>query len=452
MSIQDYADKKVAVIGFGITGKACIDFFTKAKAKVCLFVTDIYQVQLKVSEYSVLKEVQLQEFNTTSEFDEFHTVVVSPGVDTNHPALKKAMALDIELISDIELFARHNQSPVIGITGSNGKSSVIDMLYQGLSSLGIKVGIGGNFGVSAVKLLDGQYDIILLELSSFQLELTYSLHLQIASILNITEDHIDRHGNLEAYAEVKQRIYNNADKIIVNRDDPLTIPVNKSVVYASFGRSEVSSELDSFQDEEGISVGGKLIFNAYQLNAISDHGRLNLQVVLLCGFAFLDEEERTAFADALLLYKGLPHRFELVKTYQNQSNKTVRCINDSKATNPGATLAALETIGDDEHLILIAGGDSKGSDLTELAKAIETKVDSLLCIGQDADKFLALLPNAKLFDQLDDAVEAAIREAAGSPSDVCILLSPACSSIDMFENYQHRGECFTQSIKQRSAR
>ncbi|MFC3120959.1 UDP-N-acetylmuramoyl-L-alanine--D-glutamate ligase [Agaribacter flavus] len=461
-----YQDKAVAVIGFGVTGQACVKFMLARGANVTLFDSKYDDLLDKQIDDPLLVQVKLARFDESSEFEGFHLVLVSPGVNTQKNAIQRAIKLGLPLVSDIELFARHNTTPTIGITGSNGKSTVVDMLNTGLSKEGLKVAVGGNFGNSVLELLDEQYDVIVLELSSFQLELTFSLKLSVAAILNVSEDHIDRHGDLLSYARAKQGIYKHADVCIFNRDDVLTaippeaLPESKSQGVDdsrsqrlfSFGKTaplacSQAVELAIFENAEGLYINNAKILKYEAIAHLAKHNVLNLQVALLCAKAILkDDNAFKKCTMSLMTYRGLAHRFSLVRQTTLANGMQTQWINDSKATNPGAAIAAINCINENDNLVLLVGGDSKGTDLSELKSLISSRVNLLLSMGKDARRFAGCCANTEFVASMESAVNAAKQYVETCTTNSVVLLSPACASMDMFKNYQHRGEVFEQAV------
>jgi UDP-N-acetylmuramoylalanine--D-glutamate ligase len=467
-----YENQAIALVGYGVTGKACYEFLLGKKARVSVFdkaFADQKASNAKLNFYPLDENVELSQFDT---------VVVSPGVNLAQTFIKNFLASgesnSKQVIGDIELFAREhalkNESSVanqktakvIAVTGSNGKSTVVDMLAKALTQSGFQVALGGNFGTSALSFLSQSYDYIVLELSSFQLESTYSLRPDIACILNISADHLDRHGNIETYASIKHRIYQNAVNTIFNRDDDLTKPKHTNSTH-SFGlnRPQTTNENHSFyQTSKGIWLNNELLLDSTKLNNNSQFQLLNMQVVLAC--ANILDIELPPVIDALLSYSGLPHRFQVI----HESANTV-WINDSKATNPGACLAAIESASQQfSRIVLIAGGDAKGADASVLKEAIEKNVDMVVVIGKDAALFTQFNVPYQYANSLEEAVFKAKeyvctlftledeRNEIPSVSTVpasAVLLSPACASIDMFNNYQERGEVFSKAVLQQVA-
>lgn len=492
--VNQYANKNVALIGYGVTGKACAKYLLDKGAKVSVF--DQLTHNQTADDVQGLRFYSL---NENTQLHDFETVVVSPGVNLQQRFIQDYLLhtnhsnKTAEVIGDIELFARELasmrlQNPtlntkVIGVTGSNGKSTVVDILSQCLSSLGLKVGLGGNFGTSALLMLSQSYDVIVLELSSFQLESTHSLDLDVACVLNVTPDHIDRHGSLLAYAEAKRRIYRYAATCIFNRDDPQTfVPEGTetdesiSKTLMSFGQSDAASkpELQMHQSADGIYLRKQaqdyslMSFRANQLEKsqasnhafanFTAHQKLNIQVVLAACYTVLGEklisskdnadtqQTHNKLIQTIVNYKGLAHRFSIIKDDQSGM-----WVNDSKATNAGASIAAIESlIAQGKRIILIAGGDAKEADLSAWYDCVNLHVSHTLLIGKDADTISKHLHANERVNSLGDAVSHA-QVILQKLSNAAVLLSPACASIDMFDNYQHRGDVFTQLVIEKVA-
>lgn len=441
---KERGNSNVAVIGFGITGQSCSTFLHEHNMAVSVFVSDPNTIDADLKNTTDIVFCTLHEKTLFTHFD---FVVVSPGIDLKHPALSSAMASGVELISEIELFARYNDAPVIAVTGSNGKSTVVDMLHNGCKAANIHAGLGGNFGTPALRLLDENYALIILELSSFQLELTHSLKPKIACVLNVTEDHIDRHETFDNYANIKRRIYNGAEISIINRDDPATHTDTTSDVL-SFGQSVGNRQGQSWVDEQGMWLGNECVISNQQLSHMNKHNVLNLQVAMLIGHQLLSAEQLTLFKTALLNYKALPHRFETFHEWVNEQQMPVTFIDDSKATNPGATITAINSVDEKYYLVLIVGGDSKQADIEALSVKIAERVDLLLCLGKDADLFVPMSARAQKFADLASLVAFSVEQVKTIERPAVVLLSPACASIDMFKNYKERGLQFQHYVRQ----
>lgn len=373
-------------------------------------------------------------------------IIVSPGIPLEEPFLIEARRLNIPVCGDIEWLARSIKAPVIAITGTNGKSTVTTLVGEMAKAAGFTTAVAGNIGLPVLDLLDDErvYDLWVLELSSFQLDLIDSLKPVAATVLNISPDHLDRHHTLEAYISSKQQIYKKASNLLYNREDSLTIP-NVSATKASFG-------LDNPPDKNswGILYKDGKAFLAHGETCLIDvdqiriKGKHNWQNALAaCALASTINIQPEHMVSVLQNFPGLPHRCQWVRTLDG-----VDWINDSKGTNIGATISAIAGIGGSMpgKIVLIAGGLGKGADFTELHSSVKDYVRSIVLIGKDAPKIeqalsgVVPLVNAASFEE---AIHQAKSEAKSG--DV-VLLSPACASQDMFRDFNHRGEEFTQLV------
>ena len=377
-------------------------------------------------------------------------IISSPGVALDEPCMRKAMDLGISVIGDIECFAREVKAPVIAITGTNGKSTVTTLVGEMAKEAGMAVAVAGNIGSPVLDLLDDGvlYDLWVLELSSFQLDLTFSLAPIAATILNVTPDHLDRHHTLEAYTKAKQRVYHQAKTLLYNREDtrtrPLILQKDQAPLISSFGL-EVATV-----GNWGLIVDAGVSYLAYgqepllPVDALRIKGRHNWQNALAaCALSEAAGIKRDYVIDVLQHFAGLPHRSQWIRTIDG-----VDFINDSKGTNIGATMSAISGIGGSMQgkIVLIAGGQGKGADFTELRAPMADYVRSVVLIGEDADILEAAL--ADVVDvirapSLDAAISVAKLQA--KPGDV-VLLSPACASLDMFRDFNHRGDMFTAAV------
>jgi UDP-N-acetylmuramoylalanine--D-glutamate ligase len=389
---------------------------------------------------------------TTTHFGDFDTellsqaeqLIVSPGVSVNTPEIARARASGHEILGDVELFARVVTRPVIAITGSNGKSTVTALVGEMAGRAGIKAGVGGNIGTPALDLLeDTEAELFVLELSSFQLETTASLQPVAAVVLNISPDHMDRYEDLDTYAQTKGSIYRHAQACIVNRDDPLASNLVKDPGLVSFGLDTPSTEQDfgliRDNGEEVLVRGRQSIMKASDIRMPGRHNISNV----LAAMALADAAgiPLDAAAEAARTFTGLAHRCEWVA----ESNG-VKWFNDSKGTNVGATIAALNGLS--QTVILIAGGQGKGADFSDLQSAVRDKARSVILFGEDADQIESainkIVPVVRVRN-LEEAVSLAASQA--QPNDA-VLFSPACASFDMFRNYQHRGETFVRLVQE----
>lgn len=438
MTALDLINKNIVVVGMGLTGQSCVQFLLANGANV-VAMDSRENLNLNIEVPLFLGALDSA---TLSRAD---LIVVSPGVDLNTPVIKHAMDLGVTVIGDIELFAHFNTTPVIAITGSNGKTTVTHLVVEMCKAAGKKVLMGGNVGVPALKLLDQDADIIVLELSSFQLDTTFSLAPQVATVLNISEDHLDRHGDLINYQQAKLKVFHNAQLAVFNRDDDLAHPSNTSGSM-SFGLSNSQQGFSWDESTSSILRDGQFFLDSQSCLLDGQHNMLNIQAA--AALALLAGIDQESVKQGARNFGGLPHRCQTVSMFNN-----VRWINDSKATNVGATLAAINGLSGSNgkskgNLILIAGGDGKGADFSPLAQCLLDSVHMLITIGKDGHKIANLKSGSLQVENLSQAVKLA--NQLSQVNDV-VLLSPACASLDMFSNYQERGNCFVQAVKELAA-
>lgn len=383
----------------------------------------------------------------TAVLAELTDIIVSPGLPLDLPFLIEARKQNIVIYGDIECLAREINAPVIAITGTNGKSTVTTLVGEMARLAGFTVAVAGNIGSPVLDMLaDGQhYDLWVLELSSFQLDLTYSLAPHAATILNISPDHLDRHHTLDAYIAAKQRIYHQAKVMLYNRDERATTPIGATTgLRVSFGFAEPAAEqwgLVKQNDLTYLAKGAKTLCAVDSLKIKGIHNWLNaLAACALAEHAGIAYEHMIA---VLTKFTGLAHRCQWVRSLDG-----VEWINDSKGTNIGATVSAINGIGGSMHgkIVLIAGGQGKGADFDDLIAPVADFVRALVLIGEDADKMeqaLAKTVGITHATSLESAV--ALAKLQAMPGDV-VLLSPACASLDMFRDFNHRGDVFTHSV------
>jgi UDP-N-acetylmuramoylalanine--D-glutamate ligase len=377
-------------------------------------------------------------------------VITSPGISLELPFFQKARAQGIAVYGDIECLAREITSPIIAITGTNGKSTVTTLVGEMAKEANFKVAVAGNIGTPVLDSLgeNRNYDLWVLELSSFQLDLTYSLNPTAATILNVSPDHLDRHHTMAAYTEAKQRIYQQAKSILYNRHDDATVPFDKyqqAEKIISFGSDASSSPNDwGLVTKEGQTYIAKGHHCLLPVNSLLVKGVHNWQNALAaCALADAINIAPEVMIRVLTSFSGLKHRCQWIRRVEG-----VDWINDSKGTNIGATISAINGIGGSMQgkIVLIAGGQGKGADFKDLTQPIADFVRSIVLVGEDADKIEAALADVVPITRtstLDNAVAIAKKHA--KPGDV-VLLSPACASLDMFRDYNHRGEVFTASV------
>lgn len=436
--MADYQGKKVVIIGLGMTGLSCVDFFMARGVTPRVMDTRVAPAGLDKLPEAVERYVGglNEDWLLTADL-----IVASPGIALAHPSLSAAADAGVEIVGDIELFCREAQAPIIAITGSNGKSTVTSLVGEMAKATGLNVGVGGNIGLPALMLLDAERELYVLELSSFQLETTSSLRAAAATILNVTEDHMDRYPlGLQQYRAAKLRVYENARACIVNADDALTMPVRGADDRCiSFGVDVGDYHLNRQQGETWLRVKGEKVLNVKEMKISGQHNYSNaLAALALADAAGLP---RASSLKALTTFTGLAHRFQLVLEHNG-----VRWINDSKATNVGSTEAALNGLHLDGTLYLLLGGDGKSADFTPLSRYLTGDNVRLYCFGRDGAQLAALRPDVAV---QTETMEQAMRQIA--PKVVAgdmVLLSPACASLDQFKNFEQRGDIFARLAKE----
>jgi UDP-N-acetylmuramoylalanine--D-glutamate ligase len=379
-------------------------------------------------------------------------VVASPGVSLTAPLLREAQARGIEIVGDIELFAREAPAPVVGITGTNGKSTVTTLVGRMAARAGVPVAVGGNLGTPALELLGrGEPSLYVLELSSFQLETTSSLHLQAAAVLNLTADHLNRYADMASYAAAKARVFMHCAVAVINLDDALVTAMPASVGligrdrvrgFSIEGRSEAEYHLVERDGTGWLAARDEPLMPVTAMRLPGLHNAANALAALALGDAL--GLPREAMLAELREFTGLPHRSQWVGEHAG-----VRYINDSKGTNVGATLAAVG--GMPGPLVLIAGGDGKGQDFSALSPALAGKLRFAALIGRDAAQLAAALAPVcpvQTYASLEAAVVGAAQHARQGDT---VLLSPACASLDMFRDYVHRGDVFAAAVQRLSS-
>ncbi|MDP2594745.1 UDP-N-acetylmuramoyl-L-alanine--D-glutamate ligase [Alteromonas stellipolaris] len=425
--------------GLGLTGQACVRFLKQQGAKVKAFDTrDTFNVSAPLN-ICVTTGSLPRDF-----FAGVDTLVLSPGLSLDIEQVIHAKACGVEVIGDVELFARLNSTPTIGITGSNGKTTVTLLTTHMLRACGYEVCEAGNVGRPVLETLPESVsqretqplDVIVLELSSFQLETTSSLKLNAASILNISDDHLDRHGDMQHYTAAKQRIFSHCDTAVVWRGDYQVKPISACENTITYGLD--ASDTGFGLREGNITFDGEALLNSADIRLAGMHNILNVMASLALCQAFGAPLNKAALA--VTSFTSAPHRCVEIANING-----VKWIDDSKATNVGATIAAIEGLAPitKGKIILIAGGDSKGADLSALKPALVESVSEVIALGKDAEKFSTIFDNTTLVSSMEMAVSAAdLRAVSGD----IVLLSPACASIDMFKNYMHRAQVFTDAV------
>jgi UDP-N-acetylmuramoylalanine--D-glutamate ligase len=434
------------VVGLGKTGMSCVRFLVANGVPVA--VTD-----------SRVNPPCLDEFQKEFEgvqcvvggFDDIlfewaKHLVVSPGVAIDEPMIIAARERGVEIIGDIELFARCVKSPVMAITGSNGKSTVTMLVAEMAKSAGKNILMGGNIGTPVLDLLlEPAPDLYVLELSSFQLETTESLDAAVSVVLNVSPDHMDRYRDFEHYASCKQRVFGidggGHGMMVVNRDDKTVMTMlEKGRDFVLFGLDEPTE--DNFgrinvQGEFWLARGSKRLLPVSELRLTGEHNQANALAALAMG-----EQvglPMIAMLDALRHFAGLPHRTQWVASIDG-----VAWYNDSKGTNVGATIAAIQ--GFSQPVVLIAGGQGKGADFTSLREVVKEKSRAVVLMGEDASKIESALAGVVPVTCVKDMEGAVNKARALSMSGDVVLLSPACASFDMYAGFGARGDAFISAV------
>jgi UDP-N-acetylmuramoylalanine--D-glutamate ligase len=441
------------IVGLGKTGFSCARYLHQHGWRVA--VTDTRENPPELAKLRALDPqipVRLGGLDTKL-LDDALCVVVSPGVSLSEAFFVEARRRGLDIVGDVELFARAVNAPVVGITGTNGKSTVTTLIGRMAGRAGLNVRVGGNLGEPALDLLSAsesdarQTELYVLELSSYQLESTVSLDLKAGAVLNVTPDHMDRYPTIEDYAAAKARIFARCDVAVINLDDPLVVAMSRPD-QQKIGFSLRASIGAEYSVTTGADNKWWLARHGTQLMPVSEmkisglHNAANALAALALGEAL--GLPLPVMLEELREFPGLPHRSQWVAEVNG-----VTYVNDSKGTNVGATLAAVA--GMSGPLVMIAGGDGKNQDFAPLAGAFRGKVRHAVLIGRDAQAIANVLSGVCSVERvatLEEAVRASAR--AAKPGDT-VLLSPACASLDMFRDYTHRGAVFTQAVKELAA-
>lgn len=438
-------DKQRIIVGLGATGLSVARYLVGRDLPFAVCDTRPEPPGLdKLKRFAPMADLYLGELDADL-LSSAGELIVSPGIALSTPAIKAAIDAGVSVVGDIELFAREADAPIIAITGSNAKTTVTTLVGAMVEQAGKRVAVGGNIGTPALDLLDEKADLYVLELSSFQLETTQTLNAAVAVVLNVSEDHMDRYTGLAAYHLAKHRIFRGAQQVVFNRDDALTRPlVADQLPCWSFGLSRPDFRGFGLIEQGGqswLAFEFKALMPTADLKIRGAHNQANALAALALGHAV--GLPMPAMLAALREFAGLPHRCQWLGQYAG-----VDYYDDSKATNVGAALAAIEGFASDLQgkQVLIAGGDGKGADFSALLGPVARHCRAVILLGRDApllEKLFAGHVAVQRVATLDEAVVAAA--AAAEPGDV-VLLSPACASLDMFRNFEERGRLFADAV------
>ncbi|EPJ46081.1 MAG: UDP-N-acetylmuramoylalanine--D-glutamate ligase [Osedax symbiont Rs2] len=442
-------DQLKIVIGLGVTGVSCAQLLAGKGEN--FIVVDTREQPPLLEQFSrdypqvkvVLGPLDAQLLATASE------LILSPGIAKDDAAIVYALSRGALLVGDIDLFCREVSAPIIAISGSNAKSTVTTLVGDMAKCCGLEVGVGGNLGTPVLDFLQQPHkDVYVLELSSFQLETSNDLRASVATVLNITPDHLDRYDNdFQKYYQAKHRIFKGCKNVVENLDDVLTHPLvakNVPIYGYCLGASDfkifglLNVEVDACMQEH-LALAKQPLLATSKIKLPGRHNVINALAALAIGHAA--GFEMPGMLQAIENFQGLEHRCQWVA-----NQRGVDYFNDSKGTNVGATVAALQGLGPtlkaDKKIVLIAGGDGKGADFDDLAEPVASFVKALVLIGTDANKIAASL-GAVQIHYATDMQNAVLKAASLASSGEIVLLSPACASFDMFDNYQQRGHVFT---------
>jgi UDP-N-acetylmuramoylalanine--D-glutamate ligase len=441
--VQRAAAERSLIVGLGATGVAVARHL--AAAGEAVRVIDSRPAPPGLDELRAAVPAAEIELGTLDArwLDGVTRVLLSPGLAYDIPLAAEARRRGLAVIGDIELFARAAAAPVLAVTGSNGKSTVTTLAARILEAQGMRAPAGGNLGPPALDVLDANADAYVLEISSFQMETTESFRPFAATVLNVSADHLDRHGSLERYAELKGKLLAAAEHAVYNADDPLVAAMAKrhrrAIPFSVERGLDTGYSVLVRDGERWLARDGEPLLPSAELAIRGTHNEANaLAALALC--ADLAPDLPPAL-DALRTFAGLPHRCQRVA-----DRRGVIYVDDSKGTNVGATLAALQGLAG--PLVLIAGGLSKGQDLSPLAAASRGKVSAAILIGAAADELEAIFQPVCRTVRAASMAAAVQAAAALAQRGDTVLLSPACASQDMFRDYRDRGDQFARAAQE----
>jgi UDP-N-acetylmuramoylalanine--D-glutamate ligase len=435
------------IVGLGVTAMSCARYLTQQNIPIAIADTRENPPQLSAFQAAypgVPTHLGSLDDNFLAQATK---LIVSPGVSINEPAIARQAERGALIVGDIELFAHEAHAPVIAITGTNAKSTVTTLVGLMGAAAGLRTEVGGNLGIPALDLLkDASAELYVLELSSFQLETTYSLAPKVAALLNVTPDHMDRYASVEDYRQAKQRIFSQCQIAVCNRDDPATDAgnqySNRKLQFTLQTPDEDEFGLLTKNGETFLAFEDQTLMPVSELPVLGKHYQANALAALAIGYGFGLKME--PMLKTLTTFKGLEHRCQLVR-----ERDSVRWYNDSKGTNVGATLAAIDGLGADidGKIILIAGGIGKNADFTPLVRPVKQYTSAVILIGESAQLLGKLFSGSAEIHYANSMEEAVSIADTLSKAGDSVLLSPACASMDMFKNFEHRGQVFTEIVQ-----
>ena len=435
------------IVGLGVTGLSCARYLKNRGVPIA--VTDTRPNPPHLAEFQKTYPdvpVSLGKLDTAL-LTKAANIILSPGVALREQAIAEQVKRGVPVIGDVELFAQALNVPVIAITGTNAKSTVTTLVGEMAEAEGYNVQVGGNLGVPALDLLmqNPKANLFVLELSSFQLETTFSLKPKVATVLNITPDHMDRYHDLAEYQQAKHRVYQHCDTAVCNLDDPLTYPsvaVPHKLFFTLNAPRKNEFGLITQGGDTFLAFEDKALLSIDELPVIGKHYQANALASLALGHGFGLSFE--SMLKVLREFKGLPHRCQFVRELNG-----VKWYNDSKGTNVGATQAAILGLGSEikGKLILIAGGLGKNADFSPLVPVMEKYARHVVLIGAAAKELAQVIDKRIPVSFAHSMDEAVLKAAEAAKQNDSVLLSPACASYDMFNNFEHRGQVFMEIVE-----
>jgi UDP-N-acetylmuramoylalanine--D-glutamate ligase len=444
MSMREFsAEPSVLVMGMGITGASCARYFA-ARGIGAEFADTRAAPPGTDAILDAMPDARLHTGGQPAVLRPgIRKIVISPGVTMDSPLIAAGRERGVSIVSDIDLFVAECQAPIAAVTGSNGKSTVTSMLGVTLPTSGLSAAMGGNLGTPALDLLSQDKDVYVLELSSFQLERSGPVNAEVAVILNLSPDHLDLHGSMQAYAAAKGRIYLGCRHAVVNRDvRELREWVPEAIPITTFGLGKPKAgEIGIRETARGecIALGDTLLLSVDELPLLGRHNLSNALAALAVGATL--GADLHSMAQALKRYRGLPHRMQVV----GDTDRVV-WVDDSKATNVAAAVMSIASIAD--PFVLIAGGDAKGASFEMLATALAGRQCSVILLGKDGPEMARVLEPMCEVTLVTDMQEAVATANAIVKPGYTVLLAPGCSSHDMFASFAERGEVFAAAIRE----
>ncbi|MFW5426606.1 MAG: UDP-N-acetylmuramoyl-L-alanine--D-glutamate ligase [Methylophagaceae bacterium] len=438
----EITQQSIVIVGLGQTGLSCARFLTQKGFAVAIMDTREQPPALETIQQEYPEILVKTGGFDASWMQQADMIVLSPGVDPRNENIEDAHKSGVEIVGDVELFARYANAPIIAITGSNGKSTVTTLLADMAQQAGRKIKVGGNLGTPTLDLItDPAPDFYIVELSSFQLETVSSLNAFSSVVLNVSPDHMDRYDSEQDYQNTKAKIFNGDGVMVLNYDDAFVSQLSQQDRnQITFGVNADFSVV-SHNGKQWLAEKGQPLIEVDHLKIVGKHNIANALAALALGSAMA--LPMPAMLTALQQYLGLPHRCCLVG-----ENGGVRWFNDSKATNVGACVAAIKGLADTGNIILIAGGVGKDQDFSALTATLQQHVRAVILLGEDAELISESVPKQVKYYSVRSLQHAVSKANEIAMEGDNILLSPACASFDMFSGYAQRGDVFEELVRE----